>query len=166
MTELVQTSSEETRPRSSSTLIISRYSFSPWTWAHFQTGGSYSLLWWMSLYVFDILFYHLTCFCYNFYGISALVGRWSSIFTGGLFTKKLTVCPFYYTAFAVEIVGRSESWQRFNHTSRVAIVTPTDRPKSVRNLLCNRSFWWRFYVVSFLFGSVPFSLTYYILTLF
>ena len=40
MTGLVQTSSEETRPRSSSPLIVSRDSFSPGTWARFQTGGA------------------------------------------------------------------------------------------------------------------------------
>ena len=30
----------ETRPRSSSPLIVSRDSFSPWTWARFHTGGA------------------------------------------------------------------------------------------------------------------------------
>ena len=40
MMGLVQTSSEETRPRSSSPLIVSWDSFSPWTWARFQTGGA------------------------------------------------------------------------------------------------------------------------------
>ena len=40
MTGLFQTSSEETRPRSSYPLIFSRDSFSPWTWVRFQTGVS------------------------------------------------------------------------------------------------------------------------------
>ena len=42
----------------------------------------------------------------------------------------INVCPFDYTAVAG--VGR---WARkqVNHTSWVAVVTPTDRPKSVRN---------------------------------
>ena len=31
---------KETRPRSSSPLIVSRDPFSPWTWARFQTGGT------------------------------------------------------------------------------------------------------------------------------
>ena len=40
--------------------------------------------------------------------------------------------PFDYTAFAVS--GKvGDPVNRFNHTSWVAIVTPTDRPKSVRN---------------------------------
>ena len=40
------------------------------------------------------------------------------------------MCPFDHTAVAV--MGR---WARkpVNHTSWVALVTPTDRPKSVRN---------------------------------
>ena len=40
MTLFVQTSSEETRPRSSSPLIVIRDSCSLWTWARFQTGGA------------------------------------------------------------------------------------------------------------------------------
>ena len=34
------------------------------------------LLW----HIFDILFYHLRCLCNDFYGLSALVGWWSSVF--------------------------------------------------------------------------------------
>ena len=44
------------------------------------------------------------------------------------------MCPFEYTAFVVQC--KWESWDpinRFNNTSLLAIVTPTDRPKSVRN---------------------------------
>ena len=55
MTGLVQTSWEETRPRTSSPLIVSRDSFSPVTWALFQKGEN-SLCWRMSLYIFDTLF--------------------------------------------------------------------------------------------------------------
>ena len=44
MTGLVKTSSVETMPRSPSSLIVSRDSFSPWTWACFQTGGALSTL--------------------------------------------------------------------------------------------------------------------------
>ena len=41
------------------------------------------------------------------------------------------VCPFDYTAVA----GNGKVWpvNQNNHTSWVAIVTPTYRPKSVRN---------------------------------
>ena len=40
--------------------------------------------------------------------------------------------------------GELEGWARkpVNHTSWVAVVTPTDRPKSVRNR-CNRTWLWR-----------------------
>ena len=42
------------------------------------------------------------------------------------------MCPFDYTAYVVSWkVGLPET--RFNHTSRVTIVIPTDRPKSARN---------------------------------
>ena len=40
----------------------------------------------------------------------------------------LNVCPFDYTA-----VTGSGKVGPVNHTSWVAVVTPTDRPKSVRN---------------------------------
>ena len=45
--------------------------------------------------------------------------------------KFLNVCPFDYTAVA----GNGKVWpvNQFNHTSLVAVVTPTDRPKSARN---------------------------------
>ena len=50
-----------------------------------------------------------------------------------------------------------EGWDpvnRFNYTSKVAIaiVTPTDRPKSVRNRCVIQGFWWRFCVVMLIFG--------------
>ena len=42
------------------------------------------------------------------------------------------------------------SWARkpVNHTVGVALVTPTDRPKSVRNRWFNRTFLWRCFVLS------------------
>ena len=45
--------------------------------------------------------------------------------------KFLNVCPFDYTAVAGS--GKVGPLNRVNHTSWVAVVTPTDRPKSVRN---------------------------------
>ena len=54
------------------------------------------------LYIyFYILFYHLTCLCNNFYGLSALVGCWSSVFIRRIIYKFLNACPFDYIAFAV-----------------------------------------------------------------
>ena len=55
----------------------------------------------MSLYIFDILFYHHTCGCSNFYGPSALVRCRSSTFIRRIIYKFLNVGPFDYTAFAV-----------------------------------------------------------------
>ena len=55
----------------------------------------------MSLYIFDILFYHLTCLCNHFYGLSASVGYWFSAIIRRFIYKFLNVCPFDYTAFVV-----------------------------------------------------------------
>ena len=52
-------------------------------------------------YILIYCFYHLTCLCNNFYGLSALVGCWSSAFIRRIIYKFLNVCPFDYTAFAV-----------------------------------------------------------------
>ena len=41
------------------------------------------------------------------------------------------MCPFDYTAVAGS--GTIRPVNQVNHTSWVAVVTPTDRPKSVRN---------------------------------
>ena len=50
------------------------------------------------LYIFlKYCFYHLTCLCNNFYGLSALVGCWSSAFIRRIIYKFLNVCPFDYT---------------------------------------------------------------------
>ena len=59
------------------------------------------------------------------------------------------MCPFDNTL--LWLVERLGSVNRFNHTSWAAIVTPTDRPKSVRNgcvievfgafLCCHVAFW-------------------------
>ena len=71
------------------------------TWARFQT-AEHSLLWRMYIYLFWIYcFYHLTCLCDNFYGLSALVGCWSSFFIKRIIYKFLNVYPFDNTAFAV-----------------------------------------------------------------
>ena len=52
--------------------------------------------------------------------------------------KFLNVCPFDYTAVAG--CGTVGPVNQVNHTSWVAVVTPTDRPKLVRNTLFNRTF--------------------------
>ena len=64
--------------------------------------AEHSLLWRTSLYIFfDILFYQLSCLRNNFYGRSALVGCWSSVFIKRIIYKFLNMCPFDCTAFAV-----------------------------------------------------------------
>ena len=46
-----------------------------------------------------------------------------------------------YTAVAVS--GKVGPVKPVNHTSWMAVATPTDRPKSVRNRCFNRTFLWR-----------------------
>ena len=70
-------------------------------------------------------------YVYRFYDLSAWGGCWFVVYISRFIYKFLNVCPFDYTA----VTG---SWKvgpvnQVNHTSWVAIVTPTDRPKSVRN---------------------------------
>ena len=95
--------------------------------------AEHKLPWQMSLYICDtsILFYKLTCL-YIFYDLSALVGCWSSVFVRRVIYTFLKCVSFWLHSFC----GKWEGWDpvnRFNYTSWVAIVTPTDRPKSVRN---------------------------------
>ena len=81
-----------------------------------------------------LIHFYITIYFYvpHFYDLSALVGCWSSVSIRRIIYKFLNVCPFDYTAVAVS----GEGWalvNRFNHTSWVTAVTPTDRPKSVHN---------------------------------
>ena len=62
----------------------------------FLVGGKFFI------YIFLIYcFYHHTCLCNTFYGLSALVGCWSSAFITRIIYKFLNVCSFDYTAFAI-----------------------------------------------------------------
>ena len=83
------------------------------------------LLWQMSFCILDILFDHLSCLCNTFYGFSALVGCWSSVFIRSIIYKILNVCPVFAVCGTVGIL--------FNHTSWMTVVNLKDRPKSVRN---------------------------------
>ena len=56
---------------------------------------------------------------------------WLVVYIRRLIYKFLNVCPFDYTAVAAS--GKVGPVNQVNHTSWVAVVTPTDRPKSVRN---------------------------------
>ena len=68
--------------------------------------------------------------CNDFYDLSAWGGCWFVVYIRRFIYKFLNVCPFVKRL--LRLVGR---WARkpVNHTSWVALVTPTDRPKSVRN---------------------------------
>ena len=123
MMGLVQTSSEATSSWSSSPLIVSRDSFSYQTWARFQAGGAWPAL-------FEC---HYIYFCYIIFIIYAL--RVSIFITSPLWVAVgllfLNACPFDYTAVAGS--GKVGPVNQVNHTSWMAVVTPTDRPKSVRS---------------------------------
>ena len=85
----------------------------------------------MSLYIF-LLYYinHLCLTCNDFYDLSAWGGCWFVVYIRRFIYKFLT-CVLLIKRL-LRLVGR---WTRkpVNHTSWVAVVTPTDRPKSVRN---------------------------------
>ena len=86
----------------------------------------------MSLYVFLLYhIYHLCFTCIDFYYLSASGGCWFDVYIRRFTYKFLNVCPFDYTAVAGS--GKVGPVNQVNHTSWVAVVTPTDRPKSVRN---------------------------------
>ena len=72
---------------------------------------------------------------YRFYDLSAWGGCWFVVSIRRFIYTFLNVCPFDYTAVAGS--GRVGPVNRLttpvDHTSWVAVVTPTDCPKSVRN---------------------------------
>ena len=85
----------------------------------------------MSLYIFLLYYiYHLCFTCIDFYYLSAWSGCWFVVYIRRFIYKFFNVCPFDCTADA----GSGKVWpvNQVNHTSWVAVVTPTDRPKSVR----------------------------------
>ena len=86
----------------------------------------------MSLYILLLYnIYHLCFTCIDFYDISAWGGCWFVVYIRRFTYKFLNVCPFDYTAVAGS--GNVGPVNQVYHTSWVAIVTPTDHPKSVRN---------------------------------
>ena len=122
MMGVAQISSEETRPWSLPFWLSSGNppALGPeiaFRWAE------YSLLWRMSLYIFDIQFYHLQCLCNDFYGLSALVYYWSSVFIRRIFYK-LSILWMIQLLWLVH---------RLDHTNSVSVESLTDLPKSVHN---------------------------------
>ena len=75
--------------------------------------------------------YHLCFTCIDFYDLSAWGGCWFVVYIRRFIYKFLNVCPLNYTAVAGS--GKVGPVNQVNHTSWVAVVTPTDCPKSVRN---------------------------------
>ena len=86
----------------------------------------------VTIYIYLLYYmYHLCFTCIDFYDLSAWDGCWFVVYIRRFIYKFLNVCPFDYTAVA-------GSWKigpvnQVNHTSWMAVVTPSDRPKSVRN---------------------------------
>ena len=70
-------------------------------------------------------------YVYRFYDLSAWGGCWFVVYIRMLIYKFLNVCPFDYTAGARN--GKVGPVNQVNHTRWVTVVTPTDRPQSVRN---------------------------------
>ena len=95
----------------------------------------------MSLYIYLLYYMYRLCFtCIDFYDLSAWEGCRFVVYIRRVIYKFLNLCNFDYTAVAVSVkVGPVN---QVNHTSWVAVVTPTDRPKSVRNR-CVIDFLWR-----------------------
>ena len=86
----------------------------------------------MSPYIFLLYnIYHLCFTCVDFYDLSTWGGCWFVVYIRRFIYKFLNVCPFDYTAVARS--GKVGPVNQVNQTSWVAVVTPTDRPKSVHN---------------------------------
>ena len=101
-------------------------------WGHVAQCCINSVMNLTSLYIFLLYhIYHLCFTCIYFYDLSAWGGCWFDVHIRRFIYKFLNVCPFDYTAVAGS--GKVGPVNQVNHTSWVAVVTPTDRPKSVRN---------------------------------
>ena len=85
----------------------------------------------ITIYILRYNIYHLCFTCIDFYDLSPWGGCWFVIYMRRFIYKFLNVCPFDYTAVAGS--GKVGPVNQVNHTSWVAAVTPTARPKSVRN---------------------------------
>ena len=132
MTGLVQTSSEATRSWSSSPLIVSRTPAAirpELAFSRAEHSLPYSDV---TLYIFLLYhIYHLCFTCIDFYDLSAGGGWWFVVYIRRFIFKFLNMCPFDYTAVAGN--GKVGPVNQVNHPSWVAVVTLTERPKSVRN---------------------------------
>ena len=86
----------------------------------------------VTIYFFAISYLSSMLYKYRFLWPLRLGGCWFDVYIlKRLIYKFLNVCSFDYTAVAGS--GKVGPVNQVNHTSWVAVVTPTDRPKSVRN---------------------------------
>ena len=83
------------------------------------------------IYIFIYNIYDLWCLCVHFYVLSAWCSCWFVVFIMRFILKHFKCLFFWLHGYC----GEWEGWARkaINHTSLVAVVTPSDRPKSVRN---------------------------------
>ena len=86
--------------------------------------------------------------CIDFYDLFAWGGFWFDVYIRRFIYKFLNVFPFDYTAVAGS--GKVGPVNQVNHSSWVAVVTPSDRPKSVRN---------RLFVALFVLSLCPFDIS-------
>ena len=80
---------------------------------------------------FAILYLSSMLYVYRYLLPLRFGGCWFVVYIRRFIYKFLNVCHFHYTAVAGS--GKAGPINQVNHTSRVAVVTPTDRPKSVHN---------------------------------
>ena len=86
----------------------------------------------MSLYICLLYnIYHLCFTSIDFYDLSARGGGWFDVYIRRFINKFLNVCPSDYAVVVGS--GKVGPVNQVHHTSWMAVVTPTDRPKSVRN---------------------------------
>ena len=95
----------------------------------------------VTIHILAILHLSSMLYVYRFYDLSAWCGCWFVVYIRSFIYKFLNVCPFDYTAVAGS--AKVGPVNQLNHTSWVAVVTPTDRPKSVRNRFVIELFLWR-----------------------
>ena len=80
-------------------------------------------------------------------------GCWFAVYIRKSIYKFLNVCPFDYTAVAGS--GKVGPVNQVNHTSLVAVITPTDCPKSI----CNSCIIELFFVALFVLSLCPFGVS-------
>ena len=131
MTGLVQTSAEATRPdlRPLWLLVGTPSAIGPeLAFSRAEHSLPYSDV---TIYIFAISYLSSMLYVYRFLWPLRLGGCCFDVYIRRFIYKFLNVCPFDYTAVAGS--GKVGPVNQVNHTSWVAVVTPTDRPKSVRN---------------------------------